>query len=267
MKNLLFSSFLLLTLIPVISNAQKYEANIVGLTEIRSINPENSKLHLSLNVTGNDLGDYSKVKVVEGYAYDELGNRLESLGTSDFVRVDWLKAEFENPARAATQLSRIVLQTQIFHPSEANGSIIRIPGFSEKLGGNILKDYTEEGQAIFKAVDSLDYQLDLAALSDGEILPPYNEYTYKPRGDQPLYPVYFIYRDPGKWILQINVLDGEGKRLDAKGYHKGGYGDVIRKQSFFFDSPVQADWILELILLKDAALREQAFEFRDIELR
>ncbi len=266
MNNLFFFSFLLLALIPVSSIAQDYRANILSITEIRSINPQNSKLHLSLHVEGNDLGDYSKVKIMEGYAYDDLGNRLESLSTTDFVRIDWLKAEFENPVRAASQLNRIVVKTQIFHPSEANGSLIQIPGFSEKLGTNILKDFAEEGQTMFKIVDSLDYQLDLAALSDGEILPPYNEYTYNPRGDQPLYPVYFIYRDPGNRILQINILDGEGKRLDAKGYNKGGYGDVIRKQSFLFDSPVQADWMLELVLLSDTAIREQTFEFLDVEL-
>lgn len=261
-----FSSLLLLLICCSTLSAQDFSAKIESTSEFRSSDPGETALDIYLHYDGLDINEYTLFKVIPSLAIDNLGNRLSAAGEPDFLRPSISHAKLEGPIRDASSLQQVVMQIQCFNPSIENGAIVRIPNFYDKRGANLLAPYHEYQDLNFVVIDSIGTKAEIAALMGKDTLPDYMGSEFKPRPDQDWYATYLLFEDPEGQIMKIDILDAAGNPVEHVNWDRLSYGKVVQQRRIYFQTPIQKDWTLQLVLENEKALSEQTVEFVDVKL-
>ncbi|NRB50072.1 MAG: hypothetical protein HRU41_20515 [Saprospiraceae bacterium] len=246
--------------------AQELTTQIESISEFRSSDPGETNLAIYLNYEGLNINDYTLFKVTSSSAIDNLGNRLTAIGDPDFLLPSRSHAKLEAPIREAASLQQVVMRIQCFNPSLENGAIVRIPNFYDKLGVNLLAPYSEYHDLKFVVVDSIGTRAEIAALMGKDTLPDYMGSNFKPRPDQAWFATYLLFDDPEGKIMKIDILDAEGNAVEHINWDRLSYGKIVQRRKIYFNTPIQKDWTLQLIIENKQALKEYTFEFSDLAL-
>lgn len=248
------------------SFGQEITAKISGITEIRSYKAKDASLNLYLEFEGGEWNEFSHARFRGGYVVDNLNHRLNLLNPFKLQNISSIEVKFELPLRAASHLKKAVIQMEISTPTIANGAIVHFPNFYEKKDRNIFTDHPKYGDLNLTIVDSIQSEQDVVRIMGKEKLPHLRGGSFQPKTPDSLYSTYILFEDPKDRLLSINILDADGLPVQYLLGDRYNYGNMILQRKFYFYTPIQENWTLELVLENKQALQEYTFEFYDIEL-
>ena len=259
MKQITYLFFLL----PFALYSQEDKITLQDISELRCLNSTESRIKLNLKFDTLLFHD-AKTRIIDAYAYDNLGNYLEkkeSLFSNEYESISNTSVEIHVPPREASSLEKIVLELEVLSPTEENGAIIYIHPAQNKLNQNLLEGYTQD--AILIRIDSLEYHGDEHAIVEDGHLVVQNAEDMQEK-NLPSNAAYFFMEDPSNEVLEYNLLDAEGNEIMNTFIGGGGMGYDIEKRMMNFEN--QENWIIKVVLKKEADIKQYKLEFFDVDL-
>lgn len=262
----LLCTLVVLLLLPSIAVSQDIDISLKKVAELRTSAPEDRALNLTLSLSGIAPDWERCIRLSDGYALDEKGNRfawIDQWSDDDYQYYQHVNLSLELPSRRVKQLQRLEVTFNLLTPSENESSLLKFKGFQEQLNKDLLAGHYKD--IAFVPMDSLSLvTLDASQWSAEEVdrlrsyLPALPNTTSTPSPHS----IHFLIFDPDGQILQINFYNGQGEKQTPRGPRWG----LLSKSFYFPDTPIGADWSVELIIENEASVREYTLQLFDIGL-
>lgn len=262
--------------------AQNVNVLVTDIREERRLDQQNSSLELTIKVNGIPVDENRKIRIgTVVKATDNLGNALKHVtGSFDnsYTEYNEVKLKLEAPPRNATHLDAVEATLKYFTPTRENMGIAEIVKPLDKYNTNLLKNlhadaklilideaglkklkeeneaaYNKEMEKFKKENPEAEKMSELIGGLKGFFESLFDYGSYGPG-------ITFLVDDPGKKIVQINVYDETGKKMN------NGWSSSDKQMTVMLSSPPQNSWKLEVLLENDKSVKEHTFKLGQVFL-
>lgn len=238
MRGVLFVAFLIaLTVSPVFSSDARVV--VAGVRDYRSTNQSGSNLKIKLKLIDYNSSALRGIRVVVNSAHDNTGRNLllpkdrkDHFKTvnSSTKRAE-ISVKLKNPVRKAVTIREITGKLQLFMPDRDPSASVLIRKFMKSPGRPITNAVLTGAGIVFTVLTKREYEslekeeekkIEEAARKQGltqEAIPVFRGFLegFFQSGDNAL---FFRISDPSSNLIDMDVLDAEGRIIHNCGYSK-----------------------------------------------
>ncbi|MCD8539643.1 MAG: hypothetical protein LRY55_07630 [Leadbetterella sp.] len=280
MKNILF--MICFVCLPGTGFAQNVNVLVTDIREDRQLDQQNSSLELSIKVNGIAVDEKRKIKIGKvTKAIDNQGNSLEHIVGSfdnDYTAYNEVKLKLQVPSRKATHLNAVEGTLKYFTPTKENKGLVEIVNPLDKYNTNLLKNLNADAKLILideEGLKKLKQENEAAYNKEMEKFKKENPDAEKMSGlmgglkgffealfDYSAYGpgMTFLVDDPGEKIVEINVYDDKGTKMN------NGWSKSDSQLTVMLSSAPQKSWRLEVLVENAQSVKEHTFKLGEVFL-